>query len=576
MFSGYENNSGCTNNSADGHFRESPFLSGHDVTTATTLYNDATAGGGSQSDCGGVPGSKLHAGGEKVDGNITPLATPLVYSFITGGLLGYQRELNSQYSSKFDALKSAISDESIAPVKLAKAEVRAGVPQGAAASALDASVRSTLSSNPKETMDRVLSFIHNKDKTNPESALAGPEASVSTNADRAAFEKLHSEARAIQSEASRALEQSHVRLGDARGSVESMLKQYKAIDEAYLYGPETRQVLEAQKKFVSTGLNDKLRSADIKARTGTMEEILNADHSVKNSKIFLAGSQEAKLAHDYRLSQHTWEQNVRTGRLENNIDNLVERSVSKTAFKNEIKGKVRALNGLPEMTAADLTHNRGRIDLLEKILHDPSSAQLNTGDFFHAESAEAKTLAKFADSHAELIKAEAEVQKRNMISMELESLTKNLAKSASNLEAAITPAKPPVSLAPEFSVGVSSHPLPALASAESTAGFSKINPELLSHSVDSRALCLSSLRSAGKTMAIGLGAGLAGQCLDNSISKSLGLSEEPNEFHALGDTVVAPLLLQAPIPIPAKLAAVGAYAAISRVDSLVKALSMRH
>lgn len=383
------------------------------------------------------------------------------------------------------------------------------------------------------------------------------------------LEKLLIHARGIQDEASKVLEQHHVRFGDAQHTVESMMHQYKSIDAAHPYGANTREILREQHKFANNGFKDSLRSADIKARTGTLEELVKGNPAAKDSPIFLKGSTEAQLAHDVRISKHIWEQNRRTGRLENNIDNLIDANSSKRALKAEVKSRIDALKGIPEMTADDLHLNKSRAEFLEKVIKDPTIAKEGIGHeiglnkkLFVEGSDEAKALLNLAESHSDLLKARETVGSRTAFNEELHSMLNRV----SNVGAEAKVVKPGLIVPAEIKSPVS---VPA-------AGLEPppMKPPL-NTSIGGRALA--TMRGAGKSMALGLGAGLAGQAFDGALNNAVGLGTTgPNDLHAISDTTIIPIILQAPIPVLPKIAAVSVAVAVSRVDTFVKALSQRH
>lgn len=393
--------------------------------------------------------------------------------------------------------------------------------------------------------------------------------SLAKNSHDKTLEKLFAEARSLQDEASKVLEHHHVRFGDAQHTVESMMHQYKSIDAAHPYGANTREILREQHKFANNGFKDSLRSADIKARTGTLEELVKGNPSAKDSAIFLKGSTEAQLAHDVRISNHIWEQNRRTGRLENNIDNLLDANSSKRALKAEVKSRINALKGVPEMTAEDLHLNRSRVEFLEKVVKDPTIAKEGIGHeiglnkkLFVEGSEEAKALLNLAESHADLLKARESVGSRAAFNDDLHALLNRV----SNVGAEAKVVKPGLNVPAEIKSPVS----------VAAAGLEPppINPPL-NTSIGGRALA--TMRGAGKSMALGLGAGLVGQAVDGALNSAVGLSSTgQNDLHAISDTTIVPIILQAPIPVLPKIAAVGVAVAVSRVDTFVKALSQRH
>lgn len=371
--------------------------------------------------------------------------------------------------------------------------------------------------------------------------------SVPADAKNTSLDRLTSQAHYVQAEASKALNQSNLRLEDAKSNVEKILQRYKGIEDVHTYGTKTREILEAQRSFAETGFHDKLRSADIKARTGTLEELMAGNPQSKNSKIFLDGSVESKIAHEVRAYKHVWEQNERTGQIENNVENLCKANVSRSALWKRASSGLSLLDNLPEMSAVDLLQNRSRIAFLNKLATNPAIAHEGIGDLKQFSSGEkpflegsndARVLLKLSDSHAEMMKAQEIVEARNSFNKELSSL--------------VTSSEGQLS---------------------SSAG---LNPSSL---VERRSLPVAvTMGGFFGAMALGLGTGLAGHALDKGIEKvaSLGSSDQPNEIHSISDTTLVPLLLRSEMPALPKFAAVGATVSISRIDTLLKLLNQRH
>lgn len=331
--------------------------------------------------------------------------------------------------------------------------------------------------------------------------------------------------------AAQALEESKVRLADARQSVESLQKTYQTQLEANPYGHKTRQILSEQGRFAK-GTLPKLRAQEIRERFGTVDEIM-ANEKGQSGKLFEKGSPLAEHASAYRRSTHIWEQQKQLGENKNNLDNLLDAYKHRKEMLGSISQQKKLAELHPIVSEGDWKLLKMQHTGVGELLENPgmaaekligSSQDLSTfkSPFLHG-SQEASIITKFQDAHLE---------QSNLSVHSLEAESRLLAKQQ-------------------------------LLNSHLAEGAGKVGANRF-------------FGSALGGMAIGLGAAAAGSAFDSAVNKSLGLKIEGlNDLHVVSDSALLPLIARAPIPGLGKAALAASIFAASRIDLIAKTLNQK-